>query len=246
MARTAIDCHVDDQMKSGTGKNAAESAVSSPSEPVYNELQQYIVNVSRIENLPIPMADETVMNEEEDDEDDDDEEEEKFYLDIQFGLEVEPISNTFSNCTTGQYTEDTSLSMSSVQQQSLTADEIHELYAKVDKSKKKKYRLGVTGEQEPSTNKTKAQPKHIGELHPNKVNDLHPKRVIEFDAINETKDSKPRKELQWPDHMCGKGGSAYHSRAESRPLPPIPTHANDNADVEADSHIYDTLPKMKH
>ena len=262
---------LDQKMKK---EQAAQVDIESTTdtEPVYNELDQPsgTDRSAPISDRTAPLGAEAITSLETDflDEDDIDE---KFYLDIedsQLASGTQPDSFRMgSNSGDGPADSgDSSFAYTSSNNSSLTPDEILQLYARVDKSKKKRNRMAennqksIEGNSVANAEDIRSTERHtrrkithskkiLDDFHPNKVNDLHPRRVVavSFHEINELNSASRLsrvRDLRWPQHVCGRDRNVT-LKAESRPLPPLPprSQSDDNpSDPVDDVHIYATLP----
>jgi hypothetical protein len=248
--------------ESGERNKKHQVVAKLESEPVYNELDDPL----RKPNFHVKSSPSTLSSEEE-----------STYLDIDIDKDVKPERDSFQFCS-----ENFSLQCDSYQNESsfidstrpsLTPDEILLLYAKVDKSKKKKNRIysnGITTEPPTLESNGKvecnegienvaheiddSQKGHLNksfskfrDFHPKKVNDLQmPKTVVDV-SLNEYFIEHSR--------IRYKETSKTHFQ-EGRPLPALPIREAKRKSQENEStpdhneetnsqNIYATLPLPK-
>lgn len=193
-----------------------------------------------------------------------DQEEESAYFDIHFENDASEGNQSvhyFSENNHQLYSPSENESSFIEARPSLTQEEILLLYAKVDKTKKIKYRNSVGNPVPDETNETSIEDsskRHIAteghggsfsrstahriqDFHPKKVNELHlPKTVVEV-TLNEYF-------IEHSRIRCQEKNTTYV--IEDRPLPALPKTLpkNENSpdqDEETESHIYATLPSNK-
>ncbi len=250
-----VVCNTDHE--SGERNKKHQVVVKLESEPVYNELDDPL----RKPNFHVQPSPSTLSSEEE-----------STYLDIDIDKDVKPERDSFKFCSLqcDSYQNESSFIDS---RPSLTPDEILLLYAKVDKSKKKKNRIysnDYTAEPPSLESNGKvecndgienvaheiddSQKGHLNksfskfrDFHPKKVNDLQmPKTVVDV-SLNEFFIEHSR--------ICYKETSKAHFQ-EGRPLPALPireakrkSQENENTpdhNEETNSqNIYATLPLPK-